>query len=220
MDANDRGRGGGGRSGGAGGGGASGNTIKGPHSALTDYLQELGVSEHFRERRRAEAAERAQQLLGQQERAPTGNATEQSADAAVAADLQNEENAAAEANVGTSSRPMRTRARATTAVAVPSAELAVEMVTLDLEEPLVVNAKKGKKGKGKRKKDDDSDDEADYNDGLNKSSARKGGRMKSCEICGKRFLLRGEHDETEKLLCVMCRKSVDKSFGEKGAVAK
>ncbi|KAJ2066350.1 hypothetical protein GGI08_001920, partial [Coemansia sp. S2] len=53
MDLNDRARGSGSRN---PRGGGTGNTIKGPHSALTDYLQEIGVSRHFRERRRAETA--------------------------------------------------------------------------------------------------------------------------------------------------------------------
>ncbi|KAI8320319.1 RNI-like protein [Martensiomyces pterosporus] len=78
--------------------------------------------------------------------------------------------------------------------------------------------KKGKKKKSK--KDHDSDqDEANYVEGLNKSSARKGGHFEICEICGKRFLVRGSY-VSSRLLCPACRKSVDKTQEDKAAVAK
>ncbi|KAJ2442862.1 UV-damaged DNA-binding protein rad7, partial [Coemansia sp. RSA 2337] len=47
-----------------------------------------------------------------------------------------------------------------------------------------------------------------------------GGRMKQCEVCDKRFLLRGEHEETERLLCPNCRRSIDRSQNEAAAVSK
>ncbi|KAJ2347292.1 UV-damaged DNA-binding protein rad7, partial [Coemansia sp. RSA 2671] len=89
-------------------------------------------------------------------------------------------------------------------------------------------AARGKgRGKKKPKKDSDSesdfhksDDEADQREGLNRSSARKGGHMRSCEVCNKRFLQRGEYDESDRLLCPNCQRSVDKAQNEVSAVSK
>ncbi|KAJ2720738.1 UV-damaged DNA-binding protein rad7 [Coemansia sp. Benny D115] len=220
MDNNDRARGNAGGRGrrNRGGGGGGGNTIKGPHSALTDYLQEIGVSEHFRQRRRREAEARQQQEAQRTAEADGQTveaAAEQSADAAMAADMQAEEEE--QANVGSSSRAGQTTA--------------TETVTISLTEPVAAEMQttkgKGKgKGKGKKRKaesdydSDSSQDEAEYRQGLNRSSARKGGRMKDCEVCGKRFLQRGEHDESARLLCAMCRRSLDKSLSAQKAATK
>ncbi|KAJ2882955.1 UV-damaged DNA-binding protein rad7, partial [Coemansia aciculifera] len=91
-------------------------------------------------------------------------------------------------------------------------------------------ASKGKgKGKAKKKKkayssseESDSYDDAskDPSSGLNRSSARKGGKMKDCSVCGRRFLMRTEPKAGERLLCVNCRRSVDKTQGEAASVAK
>ncbi|KAJ1730818.1 UV-damaged DNA-binding protein rad7 [Coemansia biformis] len=216
MDPNDRAR----RS--ASGRGAAGaqmasTTIRGPHSALTDYLQEIGVTEHFRERRQREAAERVRARAQQQEQEQQAReqqaqaqAQEQplesgaagddapSADAALAADMQQEEEAATEAGASTSA-------------AAAEAVMEVAMTRK--------GAKRGaKKGKGKRDAGDEDPDDAAYGEGLNRGSARKGGRMKECEMCGKTFLLRGE--PTERLLCAPCRRSVDKAAAAKTAVSK
>ncbi|KAJ2777631.1 UV-damaged DNA-binding protein rad7 [Coemansia interrupta] len=185
---------------------AGGNTIKGPHSALTDYLQEIGVSEHFRERRQREAEERERQAREQEAAAAnvnTGpNATmaaatsAQTADGALAADLQGEEDRAADVGTSSSTRRARTRSQARAAASTTQVTLVAEpeqeseavavAVSAEQNEPQAVKAKpKAKRG---RKKKNDSEDEADYKEGLNRSSARKGGRMKECELCGKRFL--------------------------------
>ncbi|KAJ2888271.1 UV-damaged DNA-binding protein rad7, partial [Coemansia aciculifera] len=191
----------------------------GPHSALTDYLQEIGVSRHFRDRRRAEraAAEAEAAAAGTEGAAAAGAlatpATEVppseavGADEALAQDLQDEEDdegQAAALGVGSS----RMAAAAAAAAA----------------------ASKGKgKGKAKKKKkayssseESDSYDDAskDPSSGLNRSSARKGGKMKDCSVCGRRFLMRTEPKAGERLLCVNCRRSVDKTQGEAASVAK
>ncbi|KAI9505466.1 hypothetical protein BX070DRAFT_188369 [Coemansia spiralis] len=180
MDFNDRARSG--RSN-QRAGGTSANRIRGPHSALTDYLNEIGVSDHFRNRRRNE-----QQVEQEQ----------------------------GEVHAESSTAPMRTRSRR--AAAAASSVIAVSAV-----------AKKGGKKKAKKGKHSDGDsdfcgsdsneDEINQRGGLNRSSARKGGRMKECEICGKRFLLRGEQTP-DRFLCAMCRRSVDKTFKEQAEVAK
>ncbi|KAJ2821268.1 UV-damaged DNA-binding protein rad7, partial [Coemansia furcata] len=241
MDLNDRARGSGSRNPRGGGTGGTGNTIKGPHSALTDYLQEIGVSRHFRDRRRAEtavaaaaaeaAAAAAHEQVQRQEQQPAaaveqqpipnqGELEDDSADAALARDLQDEENIEAElaeSGVGTSRMATRRGTRQRTVV-----------VSIPVEEEVTAEGTKGK-GKGrargrKKKKDSDSEDgygdEADQRGGLNRSSARKGGQMKICEVCEKRFLLRGEHKETDRLLCPNCRRSVEKSQNEAAAVSK
>ncbi|KAJ2857818.1 UV-damaged DNA-binding protein rad7 [Coemansia erecta] len=234
MDNYDRTRGGtDGRSSGRRG---QGNVIKGPHSALTDYLQEIGVSEHFRERRRREAEEREAEERQRSEAAAQASAEgEQTADAALAADMQQEEISAAEAGTSSQSARVRTRSRASVPVAAAALdpvdeteEVVVSVADAEADTEAVeeqpVKAK-GKKGKKKKKKgNDDSDyeneDEANYREGLNRSSARKGGRMKECEVCGKRFLQRGEHDESARILCAMCLNSINKAVGDQKAVSK
>ncbi|KAJ1801217.1 UV-damaged DNA-binding protein rad7 [Coemansia sp. RSA 2399] len=237
MDTNDRARdngssqrrGGGARSG-------TGNAIKGPHSALTDYLNEIGVSEHFRNRRReqeealrqqvmaAEAEAAAAAAAGANEQATAeetanvsavaagtfpGTSTDahviDSADGALAADLQQEEE---EAQAGPSRMSTRTRSRATTASAATVA-IAVE------------SGGKARKGK-KRKEDEEADNnasEANQDGGLNTGSARKGGKMKECEVCSKRFLQRADAI-SDRQLCPKCRRSLDKSAKESSAVSK
>ncbi|KAJ2514573.1 UV-damaged DNA-binding protein rad7 [Coemansia sp. RSA 2049] len=277
MDFNDRARDNGssqrrqgrrGPRGGGGGGGGSTNTntnaIKGPHSALTDYLQEIGVSEHFRNRRREQEEALRQQVAQAAAAGPNGAAAggqegvatqatassapgasasggsastdnaDDSADRALAADLQQEENEAADmagaSGSGSSSRAtLRTRSRtaAAAAAAVSSSVIAV---------PAAASSSKGKgkgksakKGKGKKGRDSDSEYESDgdnYADaaggsgGLNRGSARKGGKMKDCEVCSRRFLLRGELPADGRLLCTRCRQSIDRSASEHAAVAK
>ncbi|KAJ2762016.1 UV-damaged DNA-binding protein rad7, partial [Coemansia sp. BCRC 34490] len=281
MDFNDRARDNGssqrrqGRRGPRGGGGGGGNTntntntnaIKGPHSALTDYLQEIGVSEHFRNRRREQeealrqqvaqaaagpngAAASEQEGVGTQATAssapgastsggsaPTDNADD-SADRALAADLQQEENEAADmagaSGSGSSSRAaLRTRSRtaaAAAAAAMSSSVIAVPAAAAASSSKGKGKGKSAKKGKGKRGRDSDSEYESDgdnYADaaggsggGLNRGSARKGGKMKDCEVCSRRFLLRGELPADGRLLCTRCRQSIDKSASEHAAVAK
>ncbi|KAJ1990705.1 UV-damaged DNA-binding protein rad7 [Coemansia spiralis] len=221
MDFNDRARSG--RSN-QRAGGTSANRIRGPHSALTDYLNEIGVSDHFRNRRRNEQqVEQGVQANNQEATQATSSTTlteaattaqADTADAALAADLQEEEQG--EVHAESSTAPMRTRSRR--AAAAASSVIAVSAV-----------AKKGGKKKAKKGKHSDGDsdfcgsdsneDEINQRGGLNRSSARKGGRMKECEICGKRFLLRGEQTP-DRFLCAMCRRSVDKTFKEQAEVAK
>ncbi|KAJ2382503.1 UV-damaged DNA-binding protein rad7, partial [Coemansia sp. RSA 2603] len=211
---------------------AGGNTIKGPHSALTDYLQEIGVSEHFRERRQREAEER--ERLAREQAAANGNASNnataagtanaQSADSALAADLQGEEDEAADVGTSSSARRIRTRSRAGASTTTASVSLianpeAVTVAVAPDQDDLQAVSEKPKAKRGRKKKKDDSEDEADYREGLNRSSARKGGRMKDCELCGKRFLQRGEHDEGARVLCSMCQRSVDKAHGQQKAVS-
>ncbi|KAJ2401683.1 UV-damaged DNA-binding protein rad7 [Coemansia sp. RSA 2559] len=241
MDTNDRARdngssqrrGGGSRNG-------TGNAIKGPHSALTDYLNEIGVSEHFRNRRReqeealrqqvmaaeAEAAAAAGAAAGANEQATTeetaanvsavaagtlsGTSTDahviDSADGALAADLQQEEEE--EAQAGPSRMSTRTRSR------IPAVSAATVAIAVE-------SGSKTRKGK-KRKEAEDADDnasEANQNGGLNTGSARKGGKMKECEVCSKRFLQRADAID-DRQLCPKCRHSLDKSAKESSAVSK
>ncbi|KAJ2310171.1 UV-damaged DNA-binding protein rad7 [Coemansia sp. Cherry 401B] len=190
MDPNDRVRG---NAGGRASGRGKTTVIRGPNSALTDYLQEIGVTEHFRERRRRENEERERAQAEEQRRqqgqqgesaaaaaAPSGEpaaheASEATADAALAADMQDEEQEGAAAG------------------------------------PSTVPVKVKRKRKGKK----ESGDEAEYNLGLNRSSARKGGKMHSCEMCERRFLVRG--DAAGRQLCPACRRSVDKAAADKAA---
>ncbi|KAJ2658195.1 UV-damaged DNA-binding protein rad7 [Coemansia sp. RSA 1200] len=265
-----------GRRGPRGGGGegrntnANTNAIKGPHSALTDYLQEIGVSEHFRNRRREQeealrqqvaqaaaaagtaaaaepngAAASGQEGADTQATAPSapgastsgGSASidnaDDSADRALAADLQQEENEAADmagaSSSSSSGTTLRTRSRtAAAAAAVSSSVIAVPAASSSKSKGKGKNTKKGK-GKGKKGKDSDSEYESDGSNyanaasgsgGLNRGSARKGGKMKDCEVCSRRFLLRGELPADGRLLCTRCRQSIDKSASEHAAVAK
>ncbi|KAJ2527796.1 hypothetical protein EV175_007516, partial [Coemansia sp. RSA 1933] len=143
MDTNDRARST--RSSQRRGGGAAngaGNTIKGPHSALTDYLNEIGVSEHFRNRRREQEEALRQQVreaeaqaAGDENRqATTATTTESaavaepsgeapvidSADGVLAADMQQLEEE--EAQAGPSTR-MSTRTRSRASAVAASSEV-------------------------------------------------------------------------------------------------
>ncbi|KAJ2080182.1 UV-damaged DNA-binding protein rad7 [Coemansia sp. RSA 988] len=236
MDPNDRARGSGSSQRPRGGANSRGTTIKGPHSALTDYLQEIGVTEHFRERRRREEEERARAHAEQQANAAraleTANAAtttntttaaeneNESADAALAADIQEEEDERLQ--VGGSGTSGAIQSTVEVEAAEPNEE--TEAVAVSSKGKGKAKAKaKFKKGKGKKKKDSD-DEDSDYKDeanqrgGLNQSSARKGGRMKECEMCSKTFLLRGEPGA--RILCIACRRSVDKAETQKQAVTK
>ncbi|KAJ2155879.1 UV-damaged DNA-binding protein rad7 [Coemansia sp. RSA 552] len=213
MDPNDRTRGG--RPGNAAGKKAKGTIIKGPNSALTDYLQEIGVTEHFRERRRREAEERAraqeeaqarqqaniQPVNGQPASPQQAEESEMTADAALAVDMQQEEQEAVENEAGPSTSTGRPRRAA-------AAGSYVEVV-VDVRPRENEGAKKNEAKKRGRKKRDEGADEAEFRGGLTQSSARKGGKMKECEMCGRRFLVRGE--EPARLLCAACRRSVDKA---------
>ncbi|KAJ2780928.1 UV-damaged DNA-binding protein rad7 [Coemansia javaensis] len=112
----------------------------------------------------------------------------------------------------------------TSAMTAARAEVVVEVAAA---------AKSGRPTRAARKKrkaaDGDDDDDGDYDnnnnngeddyaEGLNRGSARKGGRMTACEMCGKTFLLRGE--APERLLCGPCRRSVEKAERQKSAAAK
>ncbi|KAI9468333.1 UV-damaged DNA-binding protein rad7 [Coemansia sp. RSA 1821] len=212
MDPNDRVRG---RAAGSSGSRARKTVIRGPNSALTDYLQEIGVTDHFRERRRIEIEQarlRQQQQQQQQEGRNPENAaetqstneaeeTEVTADAALAADMQEEEEQAQEAGPSTSTRSTTT-------------EAVVEVETVKEKIKVAVKGKKKKKAAS----DDEYSDEMNHREGLNRSSARKGGRMHNCEMCGKRFLLRGE--PSGRLLCAACRRSVEKASADRAAETK
>ncbi|KAJ1962085.1 UV-damaged DNA-binding protein rad7 [Dipsacomyces acuminosporus] len=229
MDPNDRGR----RTSRRGANDAAnsagpGNRIRGPQSALTDYLNEIGVSEHFRERRRREARERRVQGQGdtdqQQAAEPAQEGintadvrlTTDSYDAALAADVQQEQVEAVNAESSASAaRRIGTRSSTRSASAAASAASATAAAGTKKQQQ-----RKKKKRRGADDDDDDSErDEAEYAEGLNKSSARKGGHFELCELCNKRFLVRGGNTPA-RLLCPACRKSVEKSQNDKDAVAK
>ncbi|KAJ2008743.1 UV-damaged DNA-binding protein rad7 [Coemansia thaxteri] len=209
MDPNDRARGSGTRPRRSG----AGNTIKGPHSALTDYLQEIGASEHFRERRRAggEAArQRAERQRAEGEaeaeveaeaETETGRQAEDSADAALARDLHLEEERARRGGAESSRMAAESVAVAVESVAVPAGK-----------GKRVAPARKTAK---KKKKKQDSDSELD--EGLNRGSARKGGRMRECAACGRRFLRRGAGEEGEEGegVCPQCVRSRDRGAAPK-----
>ncbi|KAJ2642338.1 UV-damaged DNA-binding protein rad7, partial [Coemansia sp. RSA 1694] len=248
MDLNDRARGSGSGSGGRGGAGTPGNAIKGPHSALTDYLQEIGVSRHFRDRRRAEtAAARAAagggggggEIEGAAEEGAEGAAQEavqqpeeqpqpqpepiaDSGDAALARDLQaqeDEEDEVAASGVGSSRMAVRRSTRQ------PRAAVAVAVAAAEAGSSAKGKGKASAKPKKKKKKDDSdpedaSDDDDDDGAGLNRSSARKGGRMKDCEVCERRFLVRAEPPAGARLLCANCQRSADRTRREAAAIAK
>ncbi|KAJ2355945.1 UV-damaged DNA-binding protein rad7, partial [Coemansia sp. RSA 2618] len=210
MDPNDRARG---SSAGRAAGKGGGTVIRGPNSALTDYLQEIGVTEHFRERRRREAEER---VRVEANGAGAGAGVQAGAEARVGAGAEaGVENAEAGAD----------EAEARNDEARNDEAGNDEAGNEDAEQPEAgpsTQAIKTIKTKGKRKKKAESDgeyrDEKDEHGGLNRSSARKGGKMHDCGMCGRRFLVRGGAP-AGRVLCAACRRSVDKAGAAEAADA-
>ncbi|KAJ2189440.1 UV-damaged DNA-binding protein rad7 [Coemansia sp. RSA 532] len=215
MDPNDRARG---NAAGRAGGRSKGAGIRGPSSALTDYLQEIGVTEHFRERRRREAEERAAAEQGGQQGQQQGEQQQQ-----VNAEAGNADEEGAETENAEPDHEETQDVEEETADSALAADMQHAEDQAQEAGPSTVTVQIKAKGKGKRKKDEESDyepeDEMTVRGGLNRSSARKGGRMHDCDMCGKRFLVRGEMPD--QLLCAACRRSKDKaSAADAASVAR
>ncbi|KAK5120272.1 hypothetical protein LTR85_006478 [Meristemomyces frigidus] len=182
-----------------------GNRIRGPQSALTDFLAANNISaaqiRDDYERRRREA----EQDAGNAGEGPSNAATEQTEDEALAVAAQAEE----------AEKKSKKRKR--------TEEEAIDKIK---------KAKATKKGKGKGKKkgkkddlDDDNDDDADYDDdfGMYKKAKPVPGQLEHCDICNKRFTVTPYSKEGPDggLLCAPCGKELSKDLKkEQRAVTK
>ncbi|KAJ2444148.1 UV-damaged DNA-binding protein rad7, partial [Coemansia sp. RSA 2424] len=145
-----------------------------------------------------------------------------SGDAALARDLQaqeDEEDEVAASGVGSSRMAVRRSTRQ------PRAAVSVAVAAAEASSSAKGKGKASAKTKTKKKKDDSepedaSDDDSDDGAGLNRSSARKGGRMKDCEVCERRFLVRAAPPAGVRLLCANCQRSADRTRREAAAIAK
>ncbi|KAJ1673448.1 UV-damaged DNA-binding protein rad7, partial [Spiromyces aspiralis] len=181
--------------------------VRGPQSALTSFLQEIGVNANeirINALRRQQELALAEESLQEQRQQPSETA-DSAADTSTADDVgpSNEqvEFSAAEPN-GQSSAAVEGAAELLPGTSSGSA------------------SKKRKKPSKKSKKDsgsdsDDGDDDYDnegLGNGLNRSSARKGGKIYNCDMCGTRFLVRQKIiSRSERILCTPCTRSVEKA---------
>ncbi|KAF2173292.1 hypothetical protein M409DRAFT_17234 [Zasmidium cellare ATCC 36951] len=180
-----------------------GNRIRGPQSALTDFLAANNISaaqirdEYERRRQATDEDENA----GEGSSVPTPpEVDEEEIAAAIAAEAAEKEEKAEKS---------KKRKRKT--------DEAVEKVKKE-------KAKKAKKSKKKR---DDSDDESEYDDGLGKEMYKKSrplpGQLEHCDICNKRFTVTPYSKEGPDggLLCTPCGKEMAKDAKtEKKAASK
>ena len=171
-----------------------GNRIRGPQSALTDFLAANNISaaqiRDDYERRRQEAESEAAQDGATTEDAAARQAREDE-DAQIA-----EQVAAEEAAEKTRKRKRKTQE---TVAAIKKSKEAAKK-----------KAKKGKKGKGE---DDDSDEDYD-DDVLGKDMYKKSrpppGQLENCEICDKRFTVTpySKTGPDGGLVCTPCGKEL------------
>ncbi|KAI9712730.1 MAG: hypothetical protein M1820_001352 [Bogoriella megaspora] len=175
-----------------------GNRIRGPHSALTDFLAANNISaaqirDDYTRRR-----QQADQDAGQ------GSSTSAAAADAAAAEAQEDEDAAAAAQVAAEEAAEKTKKRKRkekdTIAAIKKSKEAAKK-----------KAKKGKKGRGQD--DDDSDD--DYDDDsfakdMYKKSRPPPGQLENCEICSKRFTVTpySKTGPDGGLVCTPCGKEL------------
>jgi DNA repair protein RAD7 len=166
------------------------NNIRGPHSALTDFLAANNISarqireDYLRRQREAEAAEA-------QTRAENGEEQQ---------DVDEEEQAEIEATIA---QARRERERQN-----------------EKEKKAKNNKKKGKgKGKGKGKKkmkdsddEDDQDSDAEFDNDMYKKPKKLPGQFANCEECEKRFTVTpySKTGSDGGLLCAPCGKKVTK----------
>nr|POE89289.1 dna repair protein rhp7 [Quercus suber] len=179
----------------------NGNRIRGPQSALTDFLASQNISaaqiRDDYERRQREAAQQVNAGEG-----PSNAAAEQEeADEAIAAAEQAEE------------EKSRKRKR--------SQKETIDKIKKSRKKDIKKGKKKGKKGED----DDDSND--NYDEDLARDMYRKSrpapGQFEHCEICSKRFTVTPYSKEGPDggLLCTPCGKAQTKDLkSEKKAVAK
>ncbi|GAB7355685.1 hypothetical protein MBLNU459_g6388t1 [Dothideomycetes sp. NU459] len=179
-----------------------GNRIRGPQSALTDFLASHNISaaqiRDEYERRLREADQDANAGEGSSNAVQQGDGADEDADeaaaAAVAAQAAADEAAADEAAVKSRKRKRN--------------EEAVEKVK---------KAKTGKKKapakKKRRDSDDDDDGDDDYDDSLMYTKARPlPGQLEHCEMCNKRFTVTpySKAGPDGGLVCLPCGKALDK----------
>ncbi|KAL9087910.1 MAG: hypothetical protein Q9165_006472 [Trypethelium subeluteriae] len=171
-----------------------GNRIRGPHSALTDFLAANNISAA---QIRDDYTRRRQQTEGEDAQNGAGDAGADAAqayedeDAAAAAQIAAEEQAAEK------TRKRKRKEQDTVAAIKKSKEAAKK------------KAKKGKKGKGS----DDSDEDYD-NDEFTKDMYKKArpppGQLENCEICNKRFTVTAYSKTGPEggLVCTACGKEL------------
>ncbi|KAI6835727.1 RNI-like protein [Hortaea werneckii] len=172
-----------------------GNRIRGPQSALTDFLAANNISaaqirdDYERRQRQAEVDE-----AGNGE-GPSNQAPDQDNDEALAVAAQDEED----------EKPSNKRKR--------NEKDAIEKIK---------KSKASKKGKKGKKGDPDDDD--DYNDdlGMYKKSKPLPGQFEHCDICNKRFTVTPYSKEGPDggLLCTPCGKELAKDNKKSQAAAK
>ncbi|KAK4507133.1 hypothetical protein PRZ48_000867 [Zasmidium cellare] len=180
-----------------------GNRIRGPQSALTDFLAANNISaaqiRDEYERRRQAADQDGNAGEGASGATPP-DVDEEEIAVAIAAEVAEEEEKAEKS---------KKRKRKT--------DEAVEKVKKE----------KAKKAKKSKKKKDDSDDESEYDDGLGKDMYKKSrpapGQLEHCDVCNKRFTVTPYSKEGPDggLLCTPCGKELAKDVkAEKKAASK
>ncbi|KAI9690800.1 MAG: hypothetical protein M1822_008419 [Bathelium mastoideum] len=173
---------------------AGANRIRGPHSALTDFLAANNIS----------AAQIRDDYTRRRQQAETGAVDNDSADAeAAAAQAQEDEDAATAEQLAAEEAAEKTRKRKRnekeTAAAIKKAK----------------ESSKKKAKKGKKAKDPDGDSDDDYgDDGFAKDMYKKArpppGQLENCEICSKRFTVTpySKTGPDGGLVCTKCGKDL------------
>ncbi|GIZ40995.1 hypothetical protein CKM354_000431300 [Cercospora kikuchii] len=183
----------------------TGRAIRGPNSALTDYLAANNISaqqirDDFERRRRQREADIASEEASN---APTPtSADDEAVAAAVAAEAAEE------------------------AEKVEKSKKRKRVTEEAKEKAKKAKASSSKKGKKKGKKDysddDDSDFDADFAKDMYKKSRPAPGQLENCELCNKRFTVTPYNKEGPDggLLCTPCGKELTKDLKkEKKAAA-
>jgi DNA repair protein RAD7 len=198
----------------------NGNRIRGPQSALTDFLAANNISaaqiRDDYERRRREAIENGE---GPSEAAATAaGAVVEDATAQLVADDDSEAEREKE-----KSKKRKRSSEKDAIEKIKKAKVSKKGKGKDKE--------KDKKGKKKGKKDDYDDDDDDSDDEFNpdlgrdmyKKARPAPGQFENCDTCGKRFTVTAYNIDSPDggLLCMPCGKEVKKDIkAEKKAVAK
>ncbi|KAL5116010.1 UV-damaged DNA-binding protein rad7 [Pleosporales sp. CAS-2024a] len=178
-----RGRGGGG---GSGRGGGRGAAIRGPHSALTDFLAANNISaQEIRDSylQRVQQAERVAAEAADNGEGPSNNA---------------EEDVQAESSAMAAERSKKKRKR--------DQDEAIAKIKKGKE------AKKKASKKKKKGSDDDDSDFSDIMDVYKKKAPPLPGQLKHCELCNKRFTVTpySKAGPEGDLLCTPCGKEMQK----------
>ncbi|KAI8934485.1 hypothetical protein NX059_008187 [Plenodomus lindquistii] len=192
------------RGGGRGGRGASSAGIRGPHSALTDFLAANNISardirDSYRDR--VQQAERDSPQTGDNGEGPSNAGGDGGDD--VEEDLQAESSAmAAERTAEKSRKRKRDQSEA------------------------IAKIKKGKedKKKAQKKKKKGSDDDSEFEDVMDmyKKAKKLPGQLENCELCNKRFTVTpySKSGPEGGLLCTPCGKEMQKEAKAQQKVAK